>query len=122
VTVLPRILVVDDNLDLAQNLVEILEDAGYEAECFDDPARALSALAVGRYRLAIIDLRMPGLDGVDFNRALKRRDPALKTVAMTAYERDERVRVALDDGVIAVLPKPLTAPDLVARVQGILAS
>ncbi len=116
----PRILVVDDNRDLAENLVEILADAGYDAECFDDPRVALGAVAPGRYSLALIDLRMPGMDGVELHRALKELDPALRAIAMTAYARDERVRSAICDGVLDVMSKPMDASNLIARLRAVV--
>ena len=87
-----RILVVDDNRDLAENLVEILEDAGFVADFFDDPSIALHAVEPGRYGIALIDLRMPGMDGVELHREIKRVDPALEAIAMTAFARDEQGR------------------------------
>jgi CheY-like chemotaxis protein len=117
-----RILVVDDNRDLAENLVEILEDAGFAADFFDDPATALHAAVPGRYGIALIDLRMPGMDGVELHRALKRLDPALKAIAMTAFARDERVRCALGDGMLAVLPKPMNAANLIVQLRQAVAA
>lgn len=117
-----RILVVDDNRDLAENLVEILEDAGFGADFFDDPARALHALVPGRYSLALIDLRMPGMDGVELHRALKQIDPALKAIAMTAFARDERVRCALGDGMLAVFSKPMNAASLIVQLREAVAA
>jgi len=113
----PRVLVVDDNLDLAENLVEILADAGFDAECYDDPGAALRAVAPGRYQVAIIDLCMPGMDGVELHRALKALDPGLRALAMTAFALDERVASALRDGVLGVLPKPMDAGALVQHVR-----
>jgi DNA-binding NtrC family response regulator len=116
-----RVLVVDDNRDLAENLVEILTDAGFDADCFDDPDVALRAVAPGRYQLALIDLRMPGMDGVELHRALRALDPALRAFAMTAFARDERVACALGDGVLGVLSKPMDARTLVQHVRGAVA-
>ena len=117
----PRVLVVDDNLDLAENLVEILADAGFDAECYDDPGAALLSVAPGRYQVALIDLRMPGMDGVELHRALKALDPGLRALAMTAFARDERVRCALADGVLGVLSKPMDAGALVQQVRRVVA-
>jgi DNA-binding NtrC family response regulator len=113
----PRVLVVDDNLDLAENLVEILADAGFDAECYDDPSAALHAVAPGRYQVALIDLRMPGMDGVELHRALKALDPCLRALAMTAFARDTLVATALHDGVLSVLSKPMDAGSLVQHVR-----
>ncbi len=117
-----RILVVDDNRDLAENLVEILEDAGFVADWFDDPLAALRAVTPGRYCLALIDLRMPGMDGVELHRALKALDPSVKAIAMTAFARDERVRCALGDGMLAVFPKPMDAANLIVQVREAVAA
>lgn len=117
-----RILVVDDNRDLAENLVEILEDAGFVADFFDDPSIALHAVEPRRYGIALIDLRMPGMDGVELHREIKRVDPALKAIAMTAFARDERVRSALCDGMLAVFPKPMDAANLIVRLRETVAA
>lgn len=117
-----HILVVDDNLDLAENLVEILEDAGFTAECFDSPTRALGAMRSGYYALALIDLRMPGMDGIELHRALKLLDPSLKTLAMTAFTRDERVSRALGDGVLDVFAKPVAPSALLQSLRAALAA
>ncbi len=111
-----RILVVDDNRDLAENIVEILTDAGFEADLYDDPCRALEDIVPGRYDLALLDLRMPGMDGVELYVALHRRDPRLLAIAMTAFAQDHRVRAAVDAGVLAVFPKPLDSALLLVRL------
>ncbi len=112
----PRVLVVDDNVDLAENVAEILDDQGFPSDVFADPKVALEALVPGRYALAILDIRMPGMDGVELYRGLKARDPALPALAMTAWSHDDRIRAALDEGMLAVLPKPLEVPKLLARL------
>lgn len=109
-----RVLVVDDNRDLAENLVEILGEHGIRADLFDDPRRAVVDFVPGRYSLALLDLRMPWMDGVELFRALRRHDPQLPGVALTAYAHDERVRAALLEGVAQVLPKPIDTDSLLA--------
>lgn len=111
-----RILIVDDNIDLAENVAEILADVGFEADVFAKPREALQQLVPGRYSVAILDIRMPGMDGVELYRALKERDPWLPAIAMTAYAQDEYMRAAVAEGVIAILPKPLDVPRLLSRL------
>ena len=115
-----RVLVVDDNRDLGENLGEILLDAGYETDVFDVPEEALRALVPGRYSVAVLDLRMPTMDGVDLYRVLRALDPSLRALAMTAYALDERVREALAAGMYKVLPKPLSAPELLDGIENAL--
>lgn len=115
-----RILLVDDNVDLAENIAEILEDEGFAVDRFADPFAALGALIPGRYAAALLDIRMPGMDGIELYRALKERDPALPAIAMTAYAHDDRIRAAVDEGVIAVMPKPLDVPRLLHKLSSVV--
>jgi DNA-binding NtrC family response regulator len=116
-----HILVVDDNEDLGENLIEILEDAGFRAKLFTDPMEALGEVSPGQYALALLDLRMPGLDGLALFKALRHRDPTLLAVAMTAFAHDERVREAVDEGMLVVFTKPVEPGALLGRLEGILA-
>jgi CheY-like chemotaxis protein len=113
-----RVLVVDDNLDLAREprgdplrrglRRRLLRRPGRRPRRDDPP---------GATALALIDLRMPGMDGVELHRALKAVDPTLRALAMTAFARDDRVSCALADGVLGVLPKPMDAGALVQQVR-----
>lgn len=111
-----RILIVDDNLELAENVAEILEDAGFESDVFENPKEALSRLVPGRYAAALLDIRMPEMNGVELYRAIKEKDPCLPAIAMTAWARDDHIRDAVAEGVIAILPKPLDVPRLLGRL------
>lgn len=111
-----RVLIVDDNRDLAENLAEILEYKGFEADFFDRPRRAVDTLVPGRYAVALLDIRMPEMDGIELYRHLREKDPGLPAIAMTAYTRDERLRDALEAGMLCVLPKPVDVPALLARL------
>lgn len=115
-----RILVVDDNRDLAENLVEILECAGLEADGFDSPEAALAAVRPGVYGVAVLDLRMPLTDGVSLYRMLRVIDPALRGIAMTAFCRDDRVADALGAGITQVMRKPLDPTELIDQVSTLL--
>jgi len=111
-----RVLVVDDNVDLAENVAEILQDEGFSVDVFESPFQALESLEPGRYAVALLDIRMPGMDGIELYRRLKQKDPLLPAIAMTAYAHDERIRAAVDEGVIAVMPKPLDVPRLLQKL------
>lgn len=115
-----RILVVDDNRSLGENIAEILEDAGYVSDYFDRPTAALAALRPGAYRAALLDIRMPEMDGVELYRAIKSIDAGLPAIAMTAWSDDERVRAAVHEGIVAVFPKPVDAALLLARLEHVV--
>lgn len=115
-----RILVVDDNRSLGENITEILEDAGYASDYFERPSQALAALRPGLYRAALLDIRMPEMDGVELYRAIKCIDAGLPAIAMTAWSDDERVRAAVHEGIVAVFPKPVDAALLLTRLDNVV--
>ena len=118
-----RVLVVEDqplNMELA---VAILENNGYEVWTASDAKECLSVLQKGRPDIILMDIQMPGTDGLELTRML-RADPAtqdLLIVAMTAHameEDGERVRAAGCDG---YLIKPIQTRLLAQQIAGFLA-
>jgi CheY-like chemotaxis protein len=101
-----RILVIDDNVDLAQNIAEILEDlGGVEVEIASSGSAGLEKIAASAYSLVVTDMRMPGMNGLDVIRYIKARWPALPVVVMTAYARDELLDEARNEGALRVMIK-----------------
>ena len=107
-----RALVVDDNRALAEDLGEILSGEGYLVQVFDDPLRALAETARFDFDFALLDVRMPKLDGVALHRRLMEAHPHARFVLMTAYAEDDRITQALNAGVRRVLTKPVGLSDL----------
>jgi CheY-like chemotaxis protein len=118
----PRILVVDDNASLRENLAECLEIEGYEVALAADGAAALALLEEESTPAAVLlDLMMPGLSGRDVVERI-RSNPRLATVrvVMTTGHPNPRLR----DGVAAdvFLPKPFGVQQLLAALDAVGAS
>ncbi|HUH01144.1 MAG TPA: response regulator, partial [Kofleriaceae bacterium] len=113
------ILLVDDNVDLLENLTEILRDAGAEVAPTSNVADALELLAAQSFDLAITDMRMPGMGGVDLLQQIHERWPSLPAVVMTAYSRDSTLQRAWEQGILTVLPKPVDVRTLLGLVERI---
>jgi DNA-binding NtrC family response regulator len=114
----PRsILIVDDNVDLAENIREILEDEGIVCELADNGDAAIAMLRKGRYDLVLTDLRMEGTDGIGVLREVTKCYPATPVIIMTAYARDQTVEEAREQGAMDVLPKPLDVGYLVSMIE-----
>jgi two-component system response regulator MprA len=115
----PRLLVVDDDVELCESLADALRDAGYDPVTAGDGARALSlSHDEPPPRLILLDLMMPELNGWEF-RALQLRDQAVKdipVVVMTATRDLRRHPVDAD----AFLFKPFTLDDLLEQVQRVV--
>jgi DNA-binding response OmpR family regulator len=100
-------LIVDDNRALAEGLAEILECEGYQIRVFDDPHIALRETQNMAFDVALLDVRMPGMDGVTLQQELMAAHPRARFVLMTAYADDQRIAAGLAAGASAVLPKPV---------------
>jgi DNA-binding response OmpR family regulator len=112
-----RALVVDDNRALAEDLGEILASEGYEVSVFHDPVRALEESRELAFDVALLDVRMPKLDGVSLHRHLMETHPDARFVLMTAYTEDDRIAQALAAGVSQVLTKPVSLAALLEAIR-----
>ncbi len=113
-----RYLIVDDNRQFAENLAEILHDQGDEVTVADGGAQALAAAAATRFDAVLTDMRMPLMGGAELVHELRRIDPGLAALVITAHVGDDALEAARREGLLAVLPKPVP----VARLLGLLAS
>ncbi|WP_293426133.1 hybrid sensor histidine kinase/response regulator [Phreatobacter sp.] len=114
------VLIVDDEADVARSLAEILEGLGHRPIVADRPATALETIERTPVDIIFADLRMPGLDGIDFRDRIHDRDPKLaeRTIIVTGDTVAGPDRLAKARGAeVVVLEKPFTFDD----VRGILA-
>jgi len=111
-----RILVVDDELIVRDSLKEILEEEGYTVEMADSGPAALEALTQHTYQLMLLDIKMPGMDGVEVLQKAKETHPDLAVVMMTAYATVETAVEAMKIGALEYLIKPFEPDTLVPMV------
>ncbi len=113
-----RYLLVDDNRDFAENLAEILSDHGASCEIASDGEEALGRVRAGRFDALVTDMRMPGMGGAAVVHAVRRADPGLPAVVITAHAGDADLAAARREGLLAVLHKPVPVPRLVELLAG----
>ena len=114
-----RILVVEDDMQIARNLRDYLEVAGFEVTAVGDGSAALASARGDRPDLVVLDLGLPSIDGLDVAREL-RRTSNVPIVMLTARgEESDRV-VGLELGADDYLVKPFSPKELVARVRAVL--
>lgn len=109
-----QVLVVDDNPRMASVLADILELHHYAVEIAHSGAEALEIAARLPLHCAISDIRMPGMDGIDLCKQLVQIQPDLLCVLMTAYSHPDRLADSRDQGILAVLEKPLDIEHLLS--------
>src|SRR5688500_2815696 len=95
----PRsILVVDDEPDTCANLSDILTDLGFHVDVACDGESALELLRKRPYDVALLDLKMPGMDGLELYRRIKELRSGTVAMIVTAYASDTTAQAALDAG------------------------
>lgn len=102
-----RVLVVDDEEDIVAALGDILNEFGYAVETATSGPEALERVRERPPDCILMDIRMPGMNGVDAFREIKRLCPECFVIFMTAYSTSHLVDDALAEGAIEVLTKPL---------------
>jgi DNA-binding NtrC family response regulator len=112
-----RVLVVDDHLDLAENIAEILEGAGFRTAVAGSAEEALERLESGDIAALITDFRLPGRSGAELIAELRRRGSSLPAVVMSAYTDDDTIASARQAGATEVLSKPVEIPRLMSLVN-----
>lgn len=117
-----RLLVADDDTDIRDLVVFKLQQAGHDVEAVDDGAAALEAIRREPPRLAVLDVMMPRLSGIDVLRAV-REDPStrgVKVILLTARSRDADVDAGFASGADDYVIKPFSPRELLHRVNGLL--
>jgi excisionase family DNA binding protein len=117
----PRILVVDDDPAVLDLLGKSLSVSDYEVALVDDGPTALTRLAEVDYDLLIIDLKMPGMDGLSVIREARRRNLDLPVIVVTGFSTEANAIEAINLGVTGYLTKPFRIPRLLnvaARALG----
>jgi DNA-binding response OmpR family regulator len=116
-----RVLLVEDNVGLLDTLADILQVAGMEVDKAIDAPTALRMLEAGRYDVAVVDMVLPGLSGVDVIRKLKDSSPATRIVVCTAYYDSELLTQAQALGIDQTLHKPADPAVLVDLIRKLAA-
>lgn len=115
-----RILIVEDDPVLADGLTRSLRGADYAVDCLNSGAEADHVLAAQPYDLVILDIGLPGLDGLEVLRRLRRRGAAVPVLMLTARDSlTDRVK-GLDIGADDYMVKPFDLRELEARVRALI--
>lgn len=112
-----RLLVVDDDLDTCANLADILSDLSYEVQTATDASTALRLLDERAYDVVLLDLKLPGMDGLQLYRELKRRSPSTVAILITGFADAETRQRADQVGVWRILSKPVAVPALLPLIS-----
>jgi two-component system response regulator HydG len=111
------ILVVDDEVDTCRNLSDILTDLGYRVDIAFDGVSALELVRKKPYDIALLDLKMPGMDGLTLYREMRKLRSSTVAIVVTAYASKATAEEALAAGAWQVLAKPVAFERLLPLVD-----
>jgi len=114
------VLIVEDEAVLRESLRDWLRDEGYEVETAEEGEEALQRIGKEKFGIAILDLRLPGKDGLEVLREAKAQDPKLKGIIITAYPSVETAAEAKKIGAVDYIVKPFTPDALEKSIQAVL--
>lgn len=115
-----KLLIIEDEVDFANALARGLRKLGYAVDLAADGAQGLEQAEVNEYDLLILDLNLPGMDGLDICRQLRAAQPQLLILMLTARSRLEDKVTGLDLGADDYLVKPFHFEELAARIRALL--
>lgn len=115
-----RVLVVDDEQDHSTTIRGILERGNVPVTVATSVEEAFGAAATSRFEVAIVDLRLPGRDGLAVMHGLRRLQPWIEVVILTAYPTPGSCRAALTEGAAAYLEKPFSPEALRALIGALI--
>ncbi|HKB24392.1 MAG TPA: response regulator, partial [Methylomirabilota bacterium] len=117
-----RVLVVDDDRGILDVLEMRLQAMNFDVTALDDPRRVLEVTQGQRFDLALVDLRMQPMDGVELMEALRERQPRMPVLIMTAHGTIENAVEAVQRGAFDYLTKPFARDELRSKIERALAT
>ncbi|MBI5249801.1 MAG: response regulator [Desulfomonile tiedjei] len=112
-----RVLLVDDNEDFLDSTKDVLEEEGYQISTASSGIEAIRQFNNNRFDVVVMDIKMPGLNGVETLALMKKHDPHVNVIMCTAYIVENLIREALEEGAYAVLNKPFEMDLLIRTIE-----
>ena len=116
-----RVLIIDDESGFCEVVKDILHEVGYEVDAPHHLASAVGIALAGNYDLIILDLRMPGIDGVEIARLFQKKRLLTPILVISGYHTDTVPQQLKSLGIHHVLPKPSDVPQLQHAVASAMA-
>ena len=118
----PKVLVVDDQHGMRMTLAGIIEDQGFDVTGASDGYKAIDAAKADDFDVIFMDMVMPGLDGVETYREIRKVSPDSIVVMMTGFAMDEMVADVLREGAHSVISKPFDPGTVVEIMETVMRS
>ena len=117
-----RLLLVDDEVGYLEVLAKRLTHRGFKVTTASSGAEAIRTLRKWEFDLAVVDLKMEDMDGIEVLKVLKKMDPALQVIILTGHGSERAARDGIAHGAFDYLIKPIGLDPLIARIRAALSS
>lgn len=114
-----KILLVDDELDFTENMSRLLKSRGYEVSAANNGEDAIQSLENEKFDMMVLDLKMPGMDGITTLKEIKRLELFIETLILTGHGAIDTALEAIRLGAYDYLTKPCEIDELTEKVESI---
>ena len=114
-----KFLIIDDDLPCLNSLKDVLESGGHECTLFQDPIKGINASKNTHFDIALLDFKMPIMNGLELLSTLKTYNPEIFTIIITGYAETENAIDALNMGAYAFFQKPLDIDKFMVTINKI---
>ncbi len=115
-----KILVVDDESIVLDSCQRVLRAEGFEVLLLPSADEALKAMEKDDFAILLVDLKMPGRDGIYLIREARKKQPKIPIIAMSGYPTTETIEEAVRTGAVTFVAKPFTPDELIEKVREVL--
>ena len=113
-----KILLVDDEVDFTDNMTKVLETRGYHVTSVNSGDSAIKALNQDKFDVMVLDLKMPGMDGITTLREIKKLQLSVETLILTGHGAIDTALEAMKLGAYDYLTKPCEVDELTEKLEG----
>jgi len=113
-----KVLLVDDEVVFTSNMSKLLQNRGYRVTAVNSGEAAISAMQKEGFDVVVLDLRMPGMDGLTTLKEIKKQGLFTQTLILTGHGSIDSAMEATKLGAYDYLPKPCEIGELVAKIEG----
>lgn len=117
-----NVLIVDDQLGMLETFRDILTDRGYSVDTAEDGYMAIKRAKEKKFDIIFMDMKMPGINGVQTFREIKKISPDTAVIMMTAYAVEDLIKEAIAEGAYTVVYKPFDMDRVIQTIGEVLES
>lgn len=112
-----NVLIVDDQIGMIETFTDILEDKGFNVSTSEDGYQAIKKVKEKPFDVIFMDIKMPGINGVQTYREIKKINPNIAVIMMTAYSVEDLIKEAIEEGAYAVVYKPFEIEKIIKIIE-----